>query len=93
MTKPGLPAARVKNRRFPDPDGALRSLGTQSSFIQWPTEQEIQGVSARLAQLVQAGIRWEANGDYFNSGDLAYQIQEIIRTTTDLSKKSRRGKG
>ena len=29
-------------------------------------------------------------GDYFTSGDLAYQLQEILRTTEALLKKSRR---
>jgi hypothetical protein len=93
-TKPELPAARVKDkRRLLDSEDALRSVRTQSSFIKWPTKQEIQEVSSRLAHLVQAGMRSEANGDYFKSGDLAYQIQEIIRATTDLSKKSERGRG
>ena len=65
----------------------------KQSFIQWPTEQEIQEVSTRLAGIVQAGIWLEANGDYFKSGDLAYQIQEIIRGTAKLLKQSQRGEG
>jgi hypothetical protein len=36
------------------------------------------------------GIRSEANGNYFKSGDLAYEIQEIIRATAQLFKKSQR---
>ena len=60
------------------------------SLIQWPTERQIEEVSARLARLVKAGIRWEAKGDYFASGDLAYQIQEIIRATEELLKKIER---
>ena len=65
----------------------------KQSFIQWPTEQEIQEVSKRLARIVQAGIWSEANGDYFTSGDLAYQIQEIIRGTARLLKQSQRAEG
>ncbi len=37
-----------------------------------------------------AGHSLEASGDYFNSGDLAYQLQEIIRATAELFKKSQR---
>lgn len=62
----------------------------QRSLIQWPTERQVGEVSARLARIVKLGIRWEANGDYFVSGDLAYQIQEIIQTTEELLKKSQR---
>ena len=40
--------------------------------------------------MVKVGIRWEAKGDYFASGDLAYQIQEIIRATEELLKKRAR---
>jgi hypothetical protein len=60
------------------------------SLIQWPTEQKIFEVSKKLAQIKKLGIRSEATGDYFNSGDLAYQIQEIIRATADLFQKSQR---
>jgi hypothetical protein len=35
-------------------------------------------------------MRQEGTGDYFNSGDLAYQLQEIIRATDALLKKSQR---
>ena len=71
----------------------LFTVRTQKTSIQWPTEQQIQTVSARLARVVELGIRFEADGDYFKSGDLAYQIQEIIRTTTELLRKCERGKG
>jgi len=63
---------------------------TRTNLIQWPSEQQILEVSKRLARINRLGIRWEASGDYFNSGDLAYQIQEIIRATDDLFKKSQR---
>jgi hypothetical protein len=64
--------------------------GPRTNLIQWPSEQQILEVSKRLARINRIGIRWEASGDYFNSGDLAYQIQEIIRATDDLFKKSQR---
>ena len=60
------------------------------SLIQWPTERQVEEVSASLARMVKVGMRWEAKGDYFASGDLAYQIQEIIRATEELLKKSAR---
>ena len=63
---------------------------SNESFIQWPSEREIEQVSTRLARIVQVGIRSEANGDYFKSGDLAYQIHEIIRATAELCRKCKR---
>jgi hypothetical protein len=69
---------------------ALFAPRTKQSLIQWPTDQQIQEVSKRLARISQKGIRVEADGDYFNSGDLAYQLQEIIRATAELFKKSQR---
>ena len=94
MTKPRVPPGRLTGKGLcVDLDGDLLAVRTQESSIQWPTEQQIQGVSARLARMVEAGIRFEANGDYFKSGDLAYQIQEIIRTTAQLLKRCQRDKG
>ena len=62
----------------------------QRNRIQWPTSQELQQVSTTLTKVSRWGKRREAAGDYFNSGDLAYQVQEIIRATNDLLKKSLR---
>ena len=62
----------------------------KKSLIEWPTEQQIEEVSIRLAQLSRMGVRSEAEGDYFTSGNLAYQIREIIRATAELLKKSQR---
>lgn len=76
-----------------DAKAALFEARSKQSFIQWPSEREIQDVSKRLARIQQAGICLEASGDYFKSGDLAYQIQEIIRATDELFKKSQRAKG
>jgi hypothetical protein len=63
---------------------------SKENVIHWPTEQQIQEVSEQLARIQRVGIRSEANGDYFKSGELAYQIQEIIRGTAELLKKSQR---
>lgn len=94
MTKPRLlPERLTGNGRCVDLSSELFAVRNQESSIQWPTQQQIQGVSARLARIVEVGIRLEASGDYFKSGDLAYQIQEIVRTTAELLKRSQRGKG
>ncbi len=68
--------------KFPEED--------HKNLIQWPPDQKILEVSKRLAQIKKMGIRSETHGDYFNSGDLAYQIQEIIRLTGELFQKSQR---
>jgi hypothetical protein len=68
-------------------DAAPYPVRSKESFIQWPTKRQIEEVSRSLARIVQIGIHSEANGDYFKSGDLAYQLQEIIRSTAELSKK------
>jgi hypothetical protein len=87
-------AARPRSRlHVGNPAAALLPVRSKRSFIQWPTEQEIRKVSVKLARIKRVGIRSEADGDYFKSGDLAYQIQEIIRTTAELFKKSQRAKG
>jgi hypothetical protein len=84
-------AARLRNKqRFDNTNTSLLFEVPKQNLIQWPSEQEIQQVSKKLARINRVGIRWEANGDYFNSGDLAYQIQEIIRATAELFKKSQR---
>ena len=49
-------------------------------------------VSKQLASISRVGMLSEANGDYFKSGELAYEIQEIIRATAELLKKSQRAK-
>jgi len=60
--------------------------------IEWPAEQQIEQVARRLAAIKQSGARSEAEGDYFHSGDLAYQLREIIRATAELFSKSQRRK-
>lgn len=68
------------------------STRTERSCIQWPTAQELKRVSTTLAKVSRSGMRHEGAGDYFTSGDLAYQLQEIIRATAALLKKSQRTK-
>jgi len=63
---------------------------TERSRIQWPTGQQMRDVSKHLARISREGIRRENGGDYFNSGDFAYRIQEIIRATDELLKKTQR---
>ncbi len=91
MTKTLILSARQRSRlRHNNPNTALFTGRSEQSFIQWPTEQEIRKVSERLSRIQQVGICCESNGDYFRSGDLAYQIQEIIRVTAELLKISQR---
>ena len=93
MTRPKVPTTRPAGKlRFVDPNGPPFLVRREPSLIKWPTEQEIQGVCEQLARIQRVGIRAEATGDHFKSGDLAYQVQEIIRATAELSKKSRRVK-
>lgn len=94
MTKTLMGPERPRGKlRACNGNTAALPVRSKQSFIQWPTEQEIQKVSQRLARIQRVGICSEANGDYFRSGDLAYQIQEIIRATAELFKKSQRAKG
>ena len=83
----------ARELRFGQPHIPSLPARDKRSLIQWTTDQQIQEVSKKLARIKQAGIRSEVKGDYFKSGDLAYQIQEIIRATADLFKKSQRVKG
>jgi hypothetical protein len=93
MPKTLITATRPGNRLdLGDANTAPFPVRSKESFIRWPTDQEIQGVSEQLARIQRVGIRSEANGDYFKSGDLAYQIQEIIRATAELLKRSQRAK-
>ncbi len=63
------------------------------NVIGWPTEEEIHAISPQLSQISQDGTSSEPRGDYFRSGDIAYQLQEILCMTRELLKKSQRAKG
>jgi hypothetical protein len=75
---------------FDNPNAPLFPEPTNQGLIKWPSEKQILDVSKKLAKISRMGIRAEASGDYFNSGDLAYQMQEIIRTTAGLFERGRR---
>ena len=79
-----------RNPRFNNPEMPLFPEPTNHGLIQWPTEKQISDVSRKLAKISRMGIRAEAKGDYFNSGDLAYQMQEIIKATSGLFERGRR---
>ena len=85
-----MPPVRRSSRPGLVGDDSLFPTETPQSRIQWPTDRELQEVSKRLASISRTGIRSEAMGDYFNSGDLAYQLQEIIQATSELFKRTRR---
>ena len=82
LAKPSLANARL----------LLSPPRTERSRIEWPTEQQMQDVSKYLTRIAREGRRCEMAGDYFMSGDLAYQMQEIIRLTRELLKKCQRSK-
>ena len=88
-----VPPARLAGRRqLVDRNGSPVPARSKGSLIDWPTEQEIHEISRKLAALRQFGARSEAEGDYFYSGDLAYQMHEIIQATADLLRRSHRRK-
>ncbi len=60
------------------------------SAIQWPTDIQLRLASKQLMAIKAAGVDCERNGDYFNSGDLAYQLQENLRAILDLFRKCER---
>ena len=74
--------------RMSEGNGRRSPVRASSPLIRWPTEQQILQVSKKLSRITRQGIRRETHGDYFNSGDFAYRINEIIRATDELFKKS-----
>lgn len=93
IAKTVVPAARLSRKlRFLNHNEPLFLTRGKESLIEWPTERELRAVSARLVRISRMGIRSEAKGDYSYSGDLAYQIHEIIHATAELFEKSQRPK-
>ena len=86
----GNKARQRRKPRSDNPDAPLFPEETNRGLIQWPTEKQILDVSKKLAKISRLGIRSEASGDYFNSGDMAYQMQEIIRATAQLFERGQR---
>ena len=70
-------------RRKPRSDNPFPEA-TNQRLTQWPTGKQILDVSKKLAKIGRMGIRAEAQGDYFHSGELAYQMHEIILATAQL---------
>ena len=54
----------------------------------WPSPARSRRLP--LARINRQGKHFELAGDYFMSGDLAFQLQEIIRATRELLKKTQR---
>ena len=75
-----------------DFESLSNSMGVRRkrALIQWPSVEELEQVSTQLSRIHEIGVSSEANGDYFTSGDLAYQLHEIVRTARELLKKSMR---
>jgi hypothetical protein len=80
----GSTAPRPRNPRVGNPNAPLFPEATNQGLTQWPTEKQILDVSKKLAKISRMGIRAEAHGDYFHSGDLTYQMHEIILATAQL---------
>ena len=65
------------------------------SNIQWIADEELALASQDLRRLKQIGRQLEQQGDYFGSGNLAYQlrliaaeIQALVRGTTRVQHKN-----
>ena len=85
-------APRPRNPRVGNPN-AVFPEATNQGLTQWPTEKQILDVSKKLAKIGRMGIRAEAHGDYFHSGNLAYQMHEIILATAQLFAAGQRFRG
>lgn len=80
-------------RRYSDSDMQLDSStaerGTRG-VIKWPTDREIRSVSKALVELRTVGIDSESKGEYLKSGNLAYELQQIIQETAKLCRRNAR---
>jgi hypothetical protein len=90
LMRAGNNSRRHGKPRLENPAAPMFPDAPKATPIQWPTEKQVMDVSRQLAKIGQIGVRSEAKGDYFNSGDLAYQMQEIIRTTAELYQRGQR---
>jgi len=59
-------------------------------LLQWPADSVLRETTRNLLAIKNAGVEYEGIGDYFNSGDLAYQLQEILHNIQDLTRKTQR---
>jgi hypothetical protein len=90
LMKAGNNSRRHRKPRFENPVAPMFPETPKAAAIQWPSEKQVRDVSRQLVKIGQIGVRSEAKGDYFNSGDLAYQMQEIIRATAELYQRGQR---
>jgi hypothetical protein len=85
----GKPVCRTPNgsnrtSHFPRGSGVdTRSLGEAPataivSNIQWITDKELALASQDLRRLKRIGRQLEQHGDHFGSGNLAYQLRQIV---------------
>ena len=85
------PSFSNRSSRFP----AGRSVDTRStdeelatdvvvSNIQWITNKELALASQDLRRLKRIGRQLEQQGDYFGSGNLAYQLRQIVADIQSL---------
>ena len=70
-----LPRGRSGDIRATDEESAA---GVMVSNIQWITDKELDRVSQDLRRLKRIGRRLEQHGDYFGSGNLAYQLRQVV---------------
>ena len=90
LMRAGTNSRRLRKPRLENAEAPMFPETPKAAGIKWPTEKQVLDVSRQLAKIGQIGVRSEAKGDYFNSGDLAYQMQEIIRTTAELYQRGQR---
>jgi hypothetical protein len=72
-----------------NPPGADVTPDNQQA-IEWPSDQQLRQISNRLEKIKCVGMACERKADYFNSGELAFLIQEIIDATNELYRKLER---
>jgi len=76
--------------RFDNPIASLFPEPTNQGLTLWPTQKQILDVSKKLVKIGRMGIRAETHGDYFHSGEMAYQMHEIILATAQLFERGQR---
>jgi hypothetical protein len=89
-TKPGSVVRNsVKITKTPPPS-QFEDHEEPKPLLQWPTDTVLRETTRNLLAIKSAGVEYENIGDYFNSGDLAYQLQEILHNIQDLTRKTER---
>jgi len=79
---PGFPnrSSRIPRRRSVDTRSTDEEPATDVALsnIQWIADKELALVSQDLRRLKRIGRQRERQGDYFGSGNLAYQLRQIV---------------